>query len=274
MKRSARGFTLVELLVVIGIIALLISILLPSLSRARQHAVSAQCLSNLKQIGTAAMMYANENKGILPLGQGGNKGNATLEKFMQWPGANGDSIRESMARFVGVKNATAVQNNTVPVRIFYCPADDQALAGSYTLGAENFLQVSSKGQNDGKFKYWWTAAPWAFDAALNTWGGPDGAATQCYVDMDGDNQTKAGVEYVRKVGDKRAAEIAICVDRSKQKLVSAGNPTGTNYFMHGTNTGSQRGWKNELFGDFHAESKRSDEMQNHWGTAATGFAGW
>lgn len=71
MKKTTIAFTLIELLIVIAIIAILASMLLPSLSRARDTARSIQCQSNMKQADLALISYANDNNGLVPHSYGG-----------------------------------------------------------------------------------------------------------------------------------------------------------------------------------------------------------
>ena len=75
-KSDRLGFTLVELLVVIGIIALLISILLPVLAKAREAARETRCQSNLRQLGMGLQLYCDANKGLIPFdSNSGSKSN-------------------------------------------------------------------------------------------------------------------------------------------------------------------------------------------------------
>lgn len=72
-KNKKSGFTLIELLVVVAIIAILVAMLLPALSKAREKARQAVCMSNLKQKGTALLMYIDDYNDWIPFGyvQGG-----------------------------------------------------------------------------------------------------------------------------------------------------------------------------------------------------------
>src|SRR5688500_1349140 len=69
-RSRKQGFTLVELLVVIGIIAVLVAMLMPALTKARRSAQQVACMSNMRQIGLAFLTFAANNKGHLPACQG------------------------------------------------------------------------------------------------------------------------------------------------------------------------------------------------------------
>ena len=102
-RRHASGaFTLVELLVVIGIIAVLAALLFPVFSRAREQARRTKCLSNLRTLGQAAFVYANNHKDRLPNGNG--------------PNVFDDPVA---ANWVMVNFADEVKDG----RVFHCPSD-------------------------------------------------------------------------------------------------------------------------------------------------------
>ena len=118
-RRRRSAFTLVELLVVIGIVAVLVGLLMPALGRARESARRAQCASNLKQLITAIVMYGQDNHGYFP-GSGIAKGlfyKAPHESdWIYWEASR--RLEDSpVARYLG---------RPVDPNVYRCPSDDTA----------------------------------------------------------------------------------------------------------------------------------------------------
>lgn len=130
MKRShgfKSAFTLVELLVVIGIIALLISILLPALSRAREQANQAKCLSNVRQLTMAAMTMAAERKGYIQPATDiiRPEYDPSRTKYAWRSDGKAYDWAASLARYLGRREPVEnlLQLSQSEAKVFQCPSD-------------------------------------------------------------------------------------------------------------------------------------------------------
>src|SRR4051812_32931914 len=135
IRLKPRAFTLVELLVVIGIIALLVSIFLPALNKARKQAIQVQCASNLRSIGQAVQLYSNANR------------TCVIPTVLWGPGG----VADQWAMFLVAGRYLPDQNLTpssAPYSrsVLVCPAISDVILDTNVPGV---TKVGFAGQNDG-----------------------------------------------------------------------------------------------------------------------------
>ncbi len=150
-----QGFTLIELLVVISIIALLISILLPALSRSRDVARTSRCKVNLRQLGIGSMAYATDHSGVLPRHRSDKSG------------ASGDPVLPWRTYGVCFAAGTWHENKVLNIailydkqyvdqgEIFYCPSQESETF-SWNTYRELWKDGLDPGSEDIRVSYNWS----------------------------------------------------------------------------------------------------------------------
>ena len=189
--RRRRGFTLVELLVVIGIIALLISILMPALNRARQHALTIKCAANLHNMGIALTMYT-QTTGYYP-------GHAAFDNgvYAIWP----TRLRNLL-------------NNDQEV--FFCPAQEPGFEWQkITSGGGATVGQSGYGYNPGEKLLNVHTVPFSY--GYNDWGfqpsGQGGIPTDQQLGLGGDVlPPPSALKEMRASKVKKAADMMAIMD--------------------------------------------------------------
>lgn len=254
-SQSSRrsGFTLIELLVVISIIALLISILLPSLRTAREVAKSSQCSALIKQYGLATVMYANDFDGYTPAAHA-----RWVTPFVETVWFLNEEYAEYLGSSYGYWDNPAVEDQNGWNPNLFCPNAVGALTDQNIYNKASI--VFSYGVNNHD---WWDNA-----IALGTWGAPLRGMLRLESIENASDAMRMADNINHLIGGKTEALLS---NKQYPKLYG-GSPAAT-YWVSDEWNATHGGWSglayrhqnttaNMLFYDGHAENVQIDNVDD------------